>query len=247
MSRGNGCAHVLGQAIAEVRGMAVAQPGLPNATFRGTWFGLFGKTLVVFLFCMCLAIVAIHGQTSSPIQWLNEMALDRNASGIARYLCLVVLLSTAGAPRQALSAYGGYVFGAAFGCLWVTLGLLAGCAVTFFAVRFVLGDCVQKRLSARLRTIQTAFAENPFTVTLMLRLCPVGNNVLVNAVAGASRVPVSRFFAATFVGYIPQNLIFSIMGSGISMGSSWPLAVSCVLFFTASLFGFSLYSRRKKE
>ena len=48
----------------------------------------------------------------------------------------------------------------------------------------------------------------------MVRLFPIGSNVATNAIAGAFRVPFTSFITASALGFIPQTLLFSMLGSG---------------------------------
>lgn len=179
--------------------------------------------------------------------WIEAMAFERNAVGVACFMAVVAALSMMGAPRQAASLAGGHAFGAFAGCLYVTAGLIAGCAVTFFLVRRLDRGRVRRLLGKHLRRAESGFSGRPFAATLMLRFCPVGNNTLLNISAGASRVPALPFFAASLVGYLPQNFVFSLLGSGVSLGERLPVAVSAALFLAMTMLGHRLYSRREKE
>jgi uncharacterized membrane protein YdjX (TVP38/TMEM64 family) len=55
-------------------------------------------------------------------------------------------------------------------------------------------------------------AVHPFTATLMLRLMPVGSNILLNLAAGLSAVRLLPFLAASAIGFVPQTLIFALFG-----------------------------------
>lgn len=218
----------------------------PPTETGGSWLELFGKSAAGFLILASLALCVISGEGATFSQWMDAVRPGEGFTGIITYLSLVAVLSMLGTPRQALSTVGGYAFGASMGCLWATAGLLAGCAVSFGLARWLAGEAVQKRMGNRLRNVETIFINAPFTATLMLRFCPVGSNALLNLSAGLSRISAPRFFAATLVGYLPQNLIFSLMGSGVAVGAAWPVLLSSALFLVSSLFGFALYSRLKK-
>ena len=56
---------------------------------------------------------------------------------------------------------------------------------------------------------------HPFQMTMIVRLLPVGSNVLTNLIAGVSRVRPVPFFAGSAVGYLPQTLAFALVGSGV--------------------------------
>lgn len=212
------------------------------------WLVLYWKSLVFFVFLAgAAACIICTGQLVGG--WLEGMTPSRTPSGAMLYLGVVMALSMAGTPRQVLSMVGGHAFGAFGGCFLATAGLTAGCVLLFYLSRGLGGNILSRRpgtrLGARLKTLETAFAANTFTGTLMLRLCPVGNNAVLNIAAGLTRVSAPRFFAASALGYIPQNLAFSLLGSGVSVSDGCRVALSLGLFLAATILGAVLYSRSK--
>jgi uncharacterized membrane protein YdjX (TVP38/TMEM64 family) len=77
----------------------------------------------------------------------------------------------------------------------------------------------------------------------LIRLLPVGSNVLTNLVAGVSSVPLLPFLAGSLVGYLPQTVIFVLLGSGIHVQPVWRTVVSVALFVVSGLLGVVLYRR----
>lgn len=77
----------------------------------------------------------------------------------------------------------------------------------------------------------------PFLMALLIRLFPSGNNLLFSLLGGAMRLPALPFVGGSCVGYIPQNLIFALMGSGVYGDGGWRIAMGAGLFVTATLLG----------
>ena len=50
-------------------------------------------------------------------------------------------------------------------------------------------------------------------------------------------------FGGSFVGYLPQALIFALAGSGLTVDSRWRIASSIALFVLAGLLALPLYRR----
>ncbi|MDW2406278.1 DedA family protein, partial [Vibrio sp. 1262-1] len=74
---------------------------------------------------------------------------------------------------------------------------------------------------------------------LLLRLFPIGNNVVTNVLSGSVRVPFFAFISASLLGYLPQIIIFALMGAGIHSSSNTMIYLS--IFFgivSAVLTGF---------
>jgi uncharacterized membrane protein YdjX (TVP38/TMEM64 family) len=100
-----------------------------------------------------------------------------------------------------------------------------------------------QRLLARPITqrLHRVLAAHPFTATLTLRLMPVSSNVTLNLLAGASRLNPRAFFSATLLGYLPQTIIFALLGSGTQVGRGAQIAVGLALFIGAMALGLVLY------
>ena len=65
--------------------------------------------------------------------------------------------------------------------------------------------------------------------------------------AGTSKVRALPFFSASFVGYIPQNLIFALLGSGIGFDDTQKLLYSGLLFLVSVSLGVFVYRSLRKQ
>jgi uncharacterized membrane protein YdjX (TVP38/TMEM64 family) len=129
--------------------------------------------------------------------------------------CLQTAFSLPGATIFTLA--GGFLFGAVLGTLYVNVAATTGATLAFLAARYLLRDWVERKFGSRLSTIQDGFAENGFSYLLTLRLIPIFPFVLVNLVAGLTRISVGTFIAATAIGIIPASFVFA--NAGRQLGS----------------------------
>ncbi len=90
-------------------------------------------------------------------------------------------------------------------------------------------------------------ASNPFSMTLLIRLLPVGNNFATCLAAGVSRVPARPFLLGSLLGYIPQTFVFALAGSGIDLGASSRLVIAGVFFVVSGAIGIWLYRKYRHE
>ncbi len=162
------------------------------------------------------------------------------------YILLCGLLICFAVPRQFLSFVGGYTFGTLEGAAFATLGVLLGCVLSFYLARFIGRSFVQERYGKRIEKMENFLKDNIFLTTLIIRLLPLGMNLATNIFTGLTKSKASLFFLASFIGYIPQNFIFSMLGSGIQLEAHTQTALSGILFVVALLLGFYLYSNNKK-
>ena len=81
--------------------------------------------------------------------------------------------------------------------------------------------------------------------TLTLRLLPVGNNLVLNLLAGVSTLSVGPFLAALVLGYVPQTVIFALLGGGVRVSEKVQVAVAVALFAVSVILGLILLRDRR--
>ena len=180
--------------------------------------------------------------------WLSEDWIDREVRGKGipgelLFLAVGAVVTAVAMPRHIISFLGGYAFGVGLGTLLAVLATEIGCVMTFFYARIVGRPLVSAKLGARVRRIETFLAANPFSMTLLIRLLPVGNNFATSFAAGVSRVPARPFLLGSLLGYIPQTLVFALAGSGIEMGATVRVAFAALFFVVSGAIGIWLYRR----
>ena len=141
--------------------------------------------------------------------------------------------TAAGVPRQGVAFLGGYAFGAARARRWRWRRSLAGCALSFGWARLVGRGWAERRLAgrfgARLRRLRDALAASPFGATLALRLLPVGNNLALNLLAGMAGIAPAPFLVASALGYLPQTVVFALLGKGVRVDGAWQIGLAAAL------------------
>jgi uncharacterized membrane protein YdjX (TVP38/TMEM64 family) len=177
--------------------------------------------------------------------WIDAHIREKGAAGIALYIGAGALASAVGVPRQAVSFLGGYAFGALAGTFFATAATTAGCAGGFLYARLLGRSFIVRRFGRRMERFNAFISRAPFTMTLVVRCLPVGNNAVTTLLGGISAVPALHFITGSFLGYIPQNLIFALLGSGMRVDPFWRTALSALLFALATLLGYGLYRRHR--
>ena len=69
---------------------------------------------------------------------------------------------------------------------------------------------------------------------------------MTNLVAGVSNASASGFFAGSVLGYIPQTVIFALLGSGINLDPTFRITLSALLFVLSAALGVYLYRRYRQ-
>jgi uncharacterized membrane protein YdjX (TVP38/TMEM64 family) len=96
-----------------------------------------------------------------------------------------------------------------------------------------------------LRPLRDILAGSPFNATLALRLLPVGNNLALNLLAGMAAIGLVPFLAASAIGYLPQTVVFALLGKGVRVDGAWQLALAVALFVVSAAIGFLLLRRHR--
>ena len=176
-------------------------------------------------------------------------AVHPNLGGTVLLVGVGGAMVAAGLPRQVLAFAGGYAFGAPAGAALSLAGQMLGCLLDYAAARGLAAGLVRRLLARPMgRRVNRLLSAHPFTATLTMRLLPVGSNLVLNVLAGAARLRPGAFFGATLLGYLPQTIVFSLLGSGTQVGRGAQLAIGAVLFAAATGMGVVMYWRgRRKE
>jgi len=175
--------------------------------------------------------------------WIDAQVRGKGVSGELLFVAVGGIATALAVPRHIVSFLGGYAFGLGLGTALALAATELGCVLTFFYARAIGRPLVAKRLGTRVRRIENFLAANPFSMTLLIRLLPVGSNFATSLAAGVSRVPATPFVLGSLVGYLPQTFVFTLAGSGVEVGGGLRLAFAVVFFVVSSAIGIWLYRK----
>ncbi|MGB5443363.1 MAG: VTT domain-containing protein [Gammaproteobacteria bacterium] len=177
--------------------------------------------------------------------WVDTHVRGRGITGELLFVVAGALLISAGLSRQVVAFLGGYAFSFLAGTLLALVATVAGCIITFYYARLLCSSFVSRRYSGHIREVDNFIRENTFSMTLLFRLLPVGSNLMVNLAAGVSSVRGTPFFSGSLLGYIPQTLVFALIGSGTSVDQHWQVAVAVAMFIASAMLGIYLYRKHR--
>ncbi len=175
--------------------------------------------------------------------WIDSVVRSQGAKGVLIFVAVGWGLTSVGLPRQLVAFLGGYAFGFVTGTGLALAATTLGCITAFMFARVLARDWVAGKISGRFKRIDGFLSENPFSMTLLIRFLPLGSNFLTNLAAGVSGVSWAPFVAGSALGYIPQMVVFALVGSGIGLDPELRISFSIVLFIVSGMLGIYLYRR----
>lgn len=204
-----------------------------------------GGTLLLSLIGVVILIRATGLDAHLDETWIDTYVRGKGVLGVLIFVVAGGLVTGVGLPRQLIAFLGGYAFGIAEGTALAVLATVVGCIITFYYARFMGRDLIAGRFPGKVKRVDGFLSDNPFSMTLLIRFLPFGSNLLTNLAAGVSSVPGLPYFAGSAIGYVPQTLIFALIGTGIKVDPAANIALAAGLFALSGILGVYLYRRHR--
>jgi uncharacterized membrane protein YdjX (TVP38/TMEM64 family) len=181
--------------------------------------------------------------------WVDRYIRDEGLFGEAVFILAGAMAAAVGVPRQGVAFLGGYAFGAALGSALGLIAQLLGAALAFGWARAVGRGWAERRLAGRygrrLRRLRDTLVDRPFDTTLALRLLPVGSNIALNLLAGMAGIAALPFLAASAIGYLPQTVVFALLGKGVRVDGGWQIGIAVAMLVSSVAIGFRLLRQHR--
>ncbi|MBC7907628.1 MAG: VTT domain-containing protein [Rhodospirillaceae bacterium] len=175
--------------------------------------------------------------------WVDHEVRGKGLLGEGLFLLVGAVVIAVGLPRQVVCFLGGYAFGFGLGTGLSLIATLMGSATAFFYARFMGRDLLVRRFPGKIKRLDDFLAGNPIVMALVLRLSPLSYGLAANIGAGVSGVRAAPFFLGSALGYLPQTLVFALLGGGIQLDPVMSTALSVLLFVVSSVLGLWLWRR----
>ncbi len=202
--------------------------------------------LVIGILVLLGYLIKLSGiDTLLSKSWIDTEIRGRGLYGELLFVVIGMLFTAFGFPRQIISFLGGYGFGFVYGSLLALVASAGGCILAYYYARILGRRLFSGTVPKRIQKLDEFIHENPFNMTLLIRLLPAGSNLLTNLAAGMSSVRPFYFFAGSALGYIPQTLIFALIGSGIHLDPVLRISIGAALFFISGMLGIYLYRKHR--
>lgn len=204
-----------------------------------------GLVLIATLAAIGLLLHGLGLQDMLQTGWVDAEVRGKGATGEALLLLAGAAFTAIGLPRQVLAFLSGYALGFMNGTVLALAATMVGAVASFHYARFMGRAYLLRRFPHRLKKIDDFLAGNTAAMALVLRLAPFTNNLATNLAAGVSGARPLPFFAGSAAGYLPQTVIFALLGSGVALDPGLRMGSGVALFVLSTIVGIWLWRRTR--
>ena len=206
------------------------------------------KQLLVLLILLILIVLAVLLFRTPPSEWeraqrLGEYIESLGMVGVVVFYMVAALATSVGLPRQFFAFAAGFAFGVGNGVMLSSFAAITGCAITFYCSRRWLSARVHSRYPNAVCNLNKLLRSDVFLKILVLRLQPLGTNLITNLCAGVTTISARKFLSSSWLGYLPQMIVFALLGAGLRIGSNAYLLYSVSMLALSLAIGMWLYKK----
>lgn len=153
----------------------------------------------------------LHHALQAVLEWIRPMGVWAPVVFVLFYIVACVAF----VPASVLTLGAGALFGVVQGSICVSIGATLGATASFLVGRHFARDWVTNRIAGHpiFAAIERAVAESGLKIVLLTRLCPVFPFFMMNYGYGLTRVALSRYVFATWIGILPSSTLLVYVGS----------------------------------
>src|SRR5215471_19039521 len=194
--------------------VAHSQEATPRASSRWKWF--LCATAVV---AVVVAVQYFHVQDvlKAALDWIGKLG----PWGPVIFIGLYVVATVFFIPGSVLTLGAGALFGVALGSVCVSISATLGATAAFLVGRYLARDAIARKIEKNQTfvTIDRAVADEGWKIVLLTRLSPVFPFTLLNYAFGLTRVKLSHYVLASWIGMIPGTVMYVYLGSLVNVGA----------------------------
>src|SRR6059058_6055057 len=189
--------------------------GASHTSSRWKWV-LYAAVGVALL----LALKYFHVQDllKSALDWIGKLGPWGPVIFVGLYVVATVLF----VPGSVLTLGAGAVFGVVLGSVFVSISATLGATAAFLVGRYLARDAIARKIvkNEKFATIDRAVADEGWKIVLLTRLSPVFPFTLLNYAFGLTRVKLSHYVLASWLGMIPGTVMYVYLGSLVNVGTA---------------------------
>lgn len=149
--------------------------------------------------------------TTQAMNWVGQSGWVGWIGFIALYTFTCVFFL----PGSMLTVGAGAIYGFWGGTALVSISSMAGAAANFLTSRYLLRGWLTRKFAAsrRFHALDHAIATDGWKVILLSRISPILPHSLVSYAAGLSRISLTKYSLASWIGFIPISAAYAYAGA----------------------------------
>lgn len=152
-------------------------------------------------------------------RWLTNYIHQNGIAGSTVILLTSIIFLAISGSKQVIAFMFGLIYPLSMGVGMTIVACMLAALLNYIAAYFFMGEQLVKKYPQKMGQFKRFTHHKPFLKILLLRLFPIGSNVLTNILSGSIRMPLFPFLTASLIGYIPQIFIFVLVGAGVQSSS----------------------------
>jgi len=179
------------------------------------------RIVKIILLIIILAGLIVVFKTFPVKEWLvgeNGLITWIEQQGTLGYLIFIgvyILLTVLAGPAWLLTIAAGLVYGLLGGTILVSIGSILGATAAFLIGRYLARDAIARKVeqNAKFKSIDDAVGKRGFFIVFLTRLSPIFPFTLLNYAYGLTKVNLSKYFFASWIGMLPGTVMYVYIGS----------------------------------
>src|SRR5712691_7699803 len=195
---------------------AVARSQATSSNIRSRWRWVLYATAAV---AVVLAVRYFHVQDllKEALDWIGKLGPWGPVIFVGIYIVATVFFI----PGSVLTLGAGAVFGVALGSVCVSISATLGATAAFLVGRYLARDAIARKIqkNEKFAAIDRAVADEGWKIVFLTRLSPVFPFTLLNYAFGLTRVRLSHYVLASWIGMMPGTVMYVYLGSLVNAGA----------------------------
>jgi pyruvate/2-oxoglutarate dehydrogenase complex dihydrolipoamide dehydrogenase (E3) component/uncharacterized membrane protein YdjX (TVP38/TMEM64 family) len=210
LSRNNHAMQTQPQTTAVARSQAVSS----NISSRWRW-ALYAAAGIAIV--LAVKYFDVQDLLKEALDWIGKLG----PWGPAIFVGLYVLATVFFVPGSVLTLGAGAVFGVVLGSVCVSISATLGATAAFLVGRYLARDAIARKIerNEKFAAIDRAVADEGWKIVFLTRLSPVFPFTLLNYAFGLTRVKLSHYVLASWIGMMPGTVMYVYLGSLVNVGA----------------------------
>ena len=190
--------------------MSDTMPSDKSAT-RGKIIKLIAAVILILALLIAARFFNLQQVFRDVLDRISQLGLI----GLMIFIVIYILACVLMLPGAILTLGAGVIFGVITGSVVVSIGSTIGAVFAFLIGRYLARDWVAGKITAneKFRAVDEAVAREGWKIVLLTRLSPVFPFNLLNYSFGLTKVRLSHYTFASWVGMIPGTIMYVYIGS----------------------------------